>query len=88
MHFNEKRRHPGRGNGVNAEKSWGVNNPTLAKFRRPVNEIRMAGLLFGRDLLLAGLACLGWPWSRRLSLWVDWLDARAEELREQQGVRA
>lgn len=60
----------------------------LAKFRLPVNQIRIAGLLFGRDLLLAGLVCLGWPWSRRLSLWVDWLDARAEELREQQGERA
>ncbi len=59
----------------------------LAKFRRPVNEIRIAGLLFGRDLLLAGLACLGWPWSRRLSLWVDWLDYRAEELREMQEGR-
>lgn len=59
----------------------------LAKFRRPVNEIRIAGLLFGRDLMLAGLACLGWPWSRRLSLWIDALDHAAEELRERQGVR-
>lgn len=53
----------------------------VAFSRRQVNQVRIAGLLFGRDLLLAGLACLGWPWSRRLSLWVDWLDQRSEELR-------
>ncbi len=58
----------------------------LANFRHRVNEIHINGLLFGRDLLLAGLACLGWP-SRRLSLWVDFLQAKAEELREQQGGR-
>lgn len=63
-------------------KSW------VAFSRRHVNEIRIAGLLFGRDLLLAGLACLGWPWSRRLSLWVDAIDQAAEELRERQGERA
>lgn len=61
--------------------------PLLAKFRRQVNETRIAGLLFGRDLLLAGLTICGFPWSRRLSLWVDWLDYRAEALRERQGVR-
>jgi hypothetical protein len=69
----------GPGLSRNAEcvcKSW------LAFSRRQVNEIHIGGLLFGRDLLLAGLACLGWPWSRRLSLWVDWLDSRAEALRE------
>ncbi|MEL7640747.1 MAG: hypothetical protein AAGU21_13980 [Solidesulfovibrio sp.] len=60
----------------------------LAFSRRQVNEIRIGGLLFGRDLLLAGLACLGWPWSRRLSLWVDALDQAAEMLRERQGERA
>ena len=63
-------------------------NPLLAKFRRQVNEIRIGALRFGGDLLLAGLACLGWPWSRRLSLWMDWIDYRAEELRERQGERA
>ena len=61
---------------VNVGKFW------VAFSRRQVNEIRIAGLLFGRDLLLDGLAGLGWPWSRRLSLWVDWLDYRAEGLRE------
>lgn len=88
MHLNVERRHPGRGNGVNAKKAWGTDNPFLSPLTRRVNKIHVAGLLFGRDLLLAGLAICGWPWSRRLSLWVDWLDARAEELREQQGVRA
>lgn len=69
----------GPGLSKNAER---VCKSLLAKFLRPVNEIRVAGLLFGRDLLLAGLAICGFPWSRRLSLWVDWLDARAEELRD------
>lgn len=59
-----------------------VGEVILAKFRRQVNEIRIAGLLFGRDLLLAGLVICGFPWSRRLSLWVDWIDSRAEELRD------
>jgi len=68
------------GPGLSGNAEW-VCKSFLAKFRRVVNEIRIGGLLFGRDLLLAGLACLGWPWSRRLSLWVDWLDSRAEELR-------
>ncbi len=52
------------------------------------NRIRITGLLFGRNLLLAGLASLGWPWSRRLSLWIDTLDQAAEMLRERQGERA
>jgi len=82
MHFNEKRRLPGQGCGVKKGNAWGVNNLTLAKSRRAVNQIHVSGLLFGRDLLLAGLAICGFPWSRRLSLWVDWLDSRAEELRE------
>lgn len=60
----------------------------VALSRHQVNEPRVSGLLFGRDLLLAGLACLGWPWSRHLSLWVDWLDSRSEALRNRQGVRA
>lgn len=68
-------------------KTENVCKSFLAKFCRPVNEIRIAGLLFGRDLMLAGLACLGWPWSRRLSLWIDALDHAAEELRERHGVR-
>lgn len=59
----------------------------VAFSRRQVNEIRISGLLFGRDVLLAVLACLGWPWSRRLSRWVDWLDMKAEALRERQGGR-
>ncbi|MFU2209532.1 hypothetical protein [Solidesulfovibrio sp. C21] len=59
----------------------------LSSLRRSVNRFHIAGLLFGRDLILAGLACLGWPWSHQLSLWVDWLDYRAEELRERQGAR-
>ncbi|MGE4536184.1 MAG: hypothetical protein AB7D37_03820 [Desulfovibrio sp.] len=69
-------------------KAWGVNTPSLSTLRKSVNRIHVVGLLFGRDLLLNGLAGLGWPWSRRLSLWVDWLDQRAEELRERQGARA
>ncbi len=59
----------------------------VAFSRRQVNEIRISGLLFGRDLLLAGLAHLGWPWSRRLSRWVDWLDMKTEILRERRGVQ-
>lgn len=51
------------------------------------NRVWITGLLFGRNLLLAGLASLGWPWSRRLSLWIDALDQAAEMLRERQGER-
>jgi len=56
--------------------------------RRLVNDFCLGGLLFARDVTLAGLACLGWPWSRRLSLWLDWLEQKAEALRDQQGMRA
>jgi len=70
-----------------ARKKWDFDNPTLCTQCKSVNQIHVVGLLFGRDLLLNGLAGLGWPWSRRLSLWIDWLDQRAEELRERQGVR-
>lgn len=70
-----------------SKKTRIVGEVILAESRRVVNQIRIAGLLFGRDLLLAGLGCLGWPWSRRLSLWVDWLDQKAETLRERMGGR-
>jgi hypothetical protein len=87
VNANEKR--PGASRELRGAESKKSDGPFfVSSLPRRVNKIHVAGLLFGRDLLLAGLAICGWPWSRRLSLWVDWLDARAEELREQQGVRA
>ncbi|MBW2147601.1 MAG: hypothetical protein JRG73_03965 [Deltaproteobacteria bacterium] len=36
----------------------------------------MSGLMVGilRYFLLTGLEIAGWPWSRRVSLWLDRLD--------------
>ncbi len=80
MNINEKR--PGASRELRgAENEKSVCKIWLAFSRRQVNEIRIGGLLFGRGLLLAGLAYLGWPWSCRLSLWLAMLDTMRETLR-------
>lgn len=88
MRKNDKRPRPGQGiEGAKTEKR-GVDSSFLNTLWKSVNQIHVVGLLFGRNLILDGLAGLGWPWSCRLSLWVDALDQAAEMLRERQGERA
>jgi hypothetical protein len=87
VNFNEKR--PGASRELRgAENEKSVCKAFFANPRRIVNAVLASGILFGRNLLLNGLAGLGWPWSHRLSLWVDALDQAAEMLRERQGERA
>jgi len=76
MYFNVKRRLPGQGCGVNAEKSWGVNNLTLAKLLLPVN---LSDLLF-RFQPVSGLELAG-GWAGRLLIWLPMLDMAARLLR-------
>jgi hypothetical protein len=83
----QERKTQAGGPGLSKDENHVVGKFLLPFLAKTVNDIHIAGLLFGRDLLLAGLACLGWPWSRRLSLWLDWLDQEAEALRERMGVR-
>lgn len=88
MNFNEKRRHPGRGNGVNAEKSWGVNTPTLPFLDRTVNRSRLLLVVQFRNVLVDGIALIGWPACPWLSRLVNRLTVLADALAEKSGVRA
>lgn len=53
-----------------------------------MSALRLAVILWVRDLLIGFVAFLGWPRWRWASRVVDRLEAQAESLRERAGTRA
>jgi len=88
MRKNEKRpgvlREP-QGAGKN---TWAIDNPYVATPRRIVNCFWLFVVLQFRNVIVDGIALIGWPKCPWLSRLVDRLTVLADALAEKSGVRA
>lgn len=73
--------------GAKAE-AWGVDIPSLNTLWKSVNQIRYCVVLRLRNVIVDGIALVGWPACPWLSRLVDRLTMLADALAEKSGARA